>query len=207
MNQFFEIHAENPQPRLLKQAVELLRQGAVIAYPTDSSYALACLIGEKSAMERIQSIRCTQSEHFFTLICRDLSDLGSYAKVSNPQYRLLKALTPGAFTFILTATKEVPRRLQDAKRSTIGLRIPKHTLAQALLAELGEPMLTTTLKLPQDSLPLNDAREIQQRIGKRIELIIDGGACPLASTTVLDLTRDTPVLIRQGGGDASSVLI
>ena len=206
MSQFFQIHPVNPQSRLIRQAVDILRDGGVIAYPTDSSYALGCQIGDKYAMERIQTLRRTDKEHNFTLVCKDLSEIANYAKVDNSQFRLLKAVTPGPFTFILKATHEVPRRLQNPKRKTIGIRVPDHAIVQALLAELGEPIMSSTLMLPDDPWPLNDPEEIGDRLGKQLDLIIDGGPCPFEPTTVVDWVDDTPQVLRQGRGDLSDVV-
>lgn len=201
MSQYFYIHPDNPQARLIKQAVAMIRDGAVIAYPTDSAYALGCHIGDKPAMERIVRLRELDERHNFTLLCRDLSDIATYAKVDNATYRLLKAHTPGAYTFILTATSEVPRRLLHPKRKTIGIRVPDHAICQALLAELQEPLLTSTLQMPGDDYPLNDPEEVKDRLGARLDLIVDGGFGTLEPTTVVDLTGDSPVVLRQGRGD------
>lgn len=201
MTQYLYIHPENPQARLIRQAVMLIRDGAVIAYPTDSAYALGCHLGDKPALERITRIRELNDKHSFTLLCRDLSDIATYAKVDNATYRLLKAHTPGAYTFILNASSEVPRRILHPKRKTIGIRIPDHIICQALLAELDEPLLTTTLQLPGDTEPLNDPEIIRDRLGSRLELIIDGGYGTLEATTVVDLTGDAPVILREGLGD------
>lgn len=203
MAQFFTIHADNPQPRLIRQAATLLREGAVIAYPTDSCYALGCHLGDKNAVARIRKIRGLDEDHYMTLMCRDLSELGRYARVSNVQFRLLKNNTPGSYTFILDATKEVPKRLQHSKRNTVGIRIPDHAVAQALLQELGEPMLSSTLILPDAVLPLNDANEIRDQLDHVVDLVLDGGAVGLEPTTVIDLTSDTPVLVRRGKGDVT----
>lgn len=201
MAQFFTIHPENPQSRLIRQAVAILRQGGVIVYPTDSCYALGCHIGDKDAMTRIREIRGLDERHRFSLVCRDLAEIARYAKVDNRQYRLLKANTPGRYTFILGATREVPRRLQHPKRSTVGLRVPDHPVVAALLAELDEPMLSSSLVLPGDELPLTDPDAIRERLERRVDLILDGGACGVESTTVIDLTEDAPVLVRAGKGD------
>ena len=206
MSQFFQIHPDNPQSRLIRQAAQILREGGVIAYPTDSSYALGCHLGDKTAMERIQAIRRADKNHNFTLVCRDLSDIGTYARVDNSQFRLLKAVTPGPFTFILRATHEVPRRLQNPKRKTIGIRIPDNPIVHALLDELGEPIMSSTLLLPGHLWPLNDPEEIREQLEHQLDLVIDGGHCPQEPTTVLDLSDTTPVLLRQGGGDASPYL-
>ncbi len=205
MSQFFQIHAETPQPRLIRQAVDLLRGGAVIVYPTDSGYALGCLIGDKDALERIRQIRRLDDRHNFTLVCSDLSEIATYAKVDNSTYRLLKLLTPGAYTFILDATREVPRRLQHPKRKTIGIRVPDNAIAQALLAELGEPLMSTTLILPGDDLPQNDPYEFRNALERQVDLIIDGGYGDLEPTTVIDLVDGVPVVVRQGKGDASRI--
>jgi tRNA threonylcarbamoyl adenosine modification protein (Sua5/YciO/YrdC/YwlC family) len=198
--QFFSIHPDNPQLRLIRQAAEIVRAGGVIVYPTDSCYALGCHLGDKDAMTRIRAIRQVDERHHFTLVCRDLAEISHYAKVNNSQYRLLKASTPGSYTFIFEATREVPRRLQHPKRNTIGLRIPDHPVVQALLAELNEPLLSSTLMLPGDEFPLNDAEEIRDRLEHQVELVLDGGPCGLEMTTVIDLTGDVPELIRQGRG-------
>ena len=200
MSQFFYIHPDNPQPRLINQAVEIVRKGGVIVYPTDSGYALGCRLGDREAMERILQIRQIELSHHLTLVCHDLSELGQYAQVDNRQYRLLKQLTPGAYTFILVATKEVPRRTLHPKRATIGLRVPDHPVVQALLRELGEPILSCTLMLPDEDVPLSDADDIAEKIGKRVDLIIDSGHCEPESTTVLDLTSDEIVVVREGKG-------
>ena len=200
MAQFFSIHPDNPQLRLIRQAAEIVRAGGVIVYPTDSCYALGCHLGDKDAMTRIRAIRQVDERHHFTLVCRDLAEISHYAKVNNSQYRLLKASTPGSYTFIFEATREVPRRLQHPKRNTIGLRIPDHPVVQALLAELNEPLLSSTLMLPGDEFPLNDAEEIRDRLERQVELVLDGGPCGLEMTTVIDLTGDVPELTRQGRG-------
>lgn len=202
MSQYFYIHPENPQARLIKQAVMFIRDGGVMAYPTDSAYALGCHIGDKAAMERLVRLRELDDKHNFTLLCRDLSDIATYAKVDNATYRLLKAHTPGAYTFILTATSEVPKRLQP-KRKTIGIRVPDHAICQALLAELGEPLLTTTLQLPGATEPLNDPEQIRDVLGSRLDVIIDGGFGTLEPTTVIDLSNGEPVILREGRGDPS----
>lgn len=203
MSQFFSLHPTHPESRLIKRAVEIVRGGGVIAYPTDSCYALGCHIGDKTAMERIRKIRDVDERHHFTLVCRDLSEIGTFAKVNNAQYRLLKAHTPGSYTFILQATRELPRRLAHSKRATIGVRVPEHPATQALLAELNEPMLSSTLMLPGDDEPLNDAEEIRKRLNHQLDLILDGGACGVEPTTVIDLSEDQPILVRRGKGDAS----
>ena len=206
MSRFLQIHPTNPQPRLIAQAVEYLREGAVIVYPTDSSYALGCQLGDKAAAERIRHIRQTDRHHNFTLVCRDLSEIATYAKVDNQRFRLLKAATPGPFTFILQATHEVPRRLQHPRRKTIGIRVPDNAIVRALLAELGEPIMSCTLILPGDEWPLSDPGDIEERLSNQVDLIIDGGPGQHEPTTVLDLTGEAPQLIREGLGDASPFL-
>jgi tRNA threonylcarbamoyl adenosine modification protein (Sua5/YciO/YrdC/YwlC family) len=201
MAQYFVINAENPQPRLIKHAVEILQIGGVIAYPTDSSYALGCMLGFKDAQDKIRQIRSLDESHLFTLVCRNLSDLATYAQVGNSQFRLLKANTPGAYTFILRATKEVPRRLQHAKRSAVGIRVPNHAVVQALLDVLGEPILSMTLQLPDKNEPLNEPWEIRDRLEHSVDLVIDSAIHHAGLTTVIDLTESTPKLIRQGEGD------
>ena len=203
MAQYFQIHPVNPQSRLIKRAVEIVRAGGVIAYPTDSSYALGCHIGDKQAMERLRRIRRVDAGHNFTLVCRDLSEVAQYARVGNADYRLLKANTPGAYTFILPATREVPRRLQHPKRKTIGLRVPDHVIAQSLLVELSEPLMSSTLILPGDELPLSDPEEIRDRLEHDLDLVIDGGFCGLDPTTVIELQGGVATLLRQGKGDIS----
>lgn len=201
MSQDFYIHPDNPQDRLIKQAVMFIRDGAVLAYPTDSAYALGCHLGDKAALERIVRLRELGDRHNFTLLCRDLSDIATYARVDNATYRLLKTYTPGAYTFILHASSEVPRRILHPKRKTIGIRVPDHAICQALLAELNEPLLTTTLQMPGETEPLNDPEAIRERLGSRLDLIIDGGYGALEPTTVVDLTGDAPVIVREGRGD------
>ena len=203
MSQYFVIHAENPQPRLIKHAVEILRAGGVIAYPTDSSYALGCMMGFKDAQDKIRQIRGVDDSHLFTLVCSDLSELSTYAQVDNAQFRLLKANTPGAYTYVLKATKEVPRRLQHPKRSAVGIRVPNHTVLQALLQALAEPLLSMTLHLANDDAPLNDAEDIRERLENQIDLVIDSAISLAGLTTVIDLTSSAPILIRQGVGDPS----
>jgi tRNA threonylcarbamoyl adenosine modification protein (Sua5/YciO/YrdC/YwlC family) len=206
MSQFFQIHPDNPQARLIRQAVAILREGGIIAYPTDSSYALGWRIDDKAAMERVEQLRQTDRNHNFTVVCRDLSDIGAYARIDNRQFRLLKAATPGPFTFILRATGELPRRLQNPKRKTVGIRVPDNAIVRALLDELCEPLMSSTLILPDDELPLNDPDTIRERLEQRVELVIDGGPCPLEPTTVLDLTDEVPVVLRQGRGDPTPYL-
>ena len=205
VSQFFQIHPDNPQPRLVRRAVEIIRDGGVIAYPTDSCYALGCHIGDKGAMERIRRIRHVDAGHNFTLVCRDLSEIATYAKVDNSAYRLLKSLTPGPYTFILKATHEVPRRLQHPRRKTIGIRVPDHGIAQALLQDLGQPLMSTTLMLPGDELPVTDPERIRDRLEHQVDLIIDGGNCGLEPTTVLDLVGEVPVVKRHGKGDTAAL--
>jgi len=201
MAQFFQIHPANPQPRLIRQAAAILRSGGVIAYPTDSSYALGCRIGDAAAARRIRQIRGVDEGHYFTLVLRDLSEIGHFAKLDNWQFRIVRNGTPGTYTFLLPATREVPRRLQHPKRSTVGVRVPDHAVVQALLAELGEPILSSTLILPGSSEPLNDAEQIRDALGRVLDLVIDAGACPAAPTTVIDLAAEPPVIVRLGGGD------
>ncbi|WLQ14858.1 L-threonylcarbamoyladenylate synthase [Hahella aquimaris] len=203
MSQFFQIHQDNPQARLVRQAVEIIHSGGVIVYPTDSGYALGCAIGDKSAADRIKGIRRLDDKHNFTLVCRDLSDISTYAKVDNSTYRLLKNHTPGAYTFILTATSEVPRRLLHPKRRQIGIRVPDNRIAQALLEELGEPLMSSTLIMPGEDMPMTDPYEIRQMLEHAVDLIIDGGFCGMEPTSVVDLTDDTPVILREGAGDIS----
>ena len=203
MAQFFIIHSDNPQVRLIKQAAAMVREGAVIAYPTDSCYALGCQLGNKDAVARIRRIRGLDENHYMTLMCRDLSELAHYARVDNVQFRLLKNNTPGSYTFILDATKEVPKRLQHPKRNTVGIRIPDHPVALALLQELGEPLLSSTLILPDEEHPLNDAEEIRACLDRELDLVMSGGAVGLEPTTVIDLTGASPVLVRRGKGDVT----
>jgi tRNA threonylcarbamoyl adenosine modification protein (Sua5/YciO/YrdC/YwlC family) len=205
VSQFFAIHPENPQARLIRRAAEIIRGGGLIVYPTDSCYALGCQIGNKAAMERIRTIRGIDARHHLTLVCRDLSELATYARVDNRQFRLLKAATPGSYVFILEATRELPKRLQHPKRRTIGLRIPDHPVVMALLAELGEPMLSSTLLLPGDELPHTDAMEIRERIEHQVDLILDGGSCGIEPTTVVDLSGPVPLVTRKGKGGLASL--
>ncbi len=197
------VHPQNPQPRLIKQAADMLREGAVIAYPTDSSYALGCQVGNKDALQRMRQIRGLGENHNFTLVCRDLSEISHYAHVNNVQFRLLKSNTPGSYTFILEATREVPKRLQHPKRNTIGIRIPDHPVALALLEDLGEPLLSTTLILPGDEHPLSDPEEIQERLDRQIDAVLESGGVGLEPTTVIDLTGDAPVVVRRGKGSVA----
>jgi tRNA threonylcarbamoyl adenosine modification protein (Sua5/YciO/YrdC/YwlC family) len=203
MSQYFTLHPVDPQPRLIRQAAEIVRSGGVIVYPTDSCYALGCQIGDKAAMERLRVIRQVDEKHHFSLVCRDLSEVATYAKVDNRQYRLLKAATPGCYAFILEATREVPKRLQHPSRRTIGVRIPDHPVVRALLAELGEPLLTSTLTLPGDDVPLNDPEEFRERIERQVDLILDAGSCGVEPTTIVNLTGPEPVITRVGRGDTA----
>lgn len=203
-SRFIEIHPKDPQPRLIRQTVEILRDGGIIVYPTDSCYALGCHIGDKAAMERIARIRETDKHHQFTLVCRDLSEIAKYARVNNQQYRTLRAFTPGPYTFILQATKETPKRLQNPRRRTIGIRVPDHRVTQKILEELNEPLMSSTLLLPGDEFPMTDAREIQERLLHDIEAVIDGGNCGLEPTSVIDLEGPAPVIARRGKGDVSA---
>ncbi len=197
-----QLHPEDPQQRLIRRAVEIVRNGGLMVYPTDSCYALGCHIGDKSAMERVRRIRQVDENHHFTLVCRDLSELGQYAIVDNIQYRALKASTPGSYTFILRASREVPKRLLNPKRNTIGVRVPDHNVVRALLEEMGEPILSSTLMLPGDELPLNDMDEIRTRLQHDVEVVLDGGSCGVEMTTVVDLTGDLPIVVRRGKGSA-----
>jgi len=200
MSQFFQIHPVNPQARLISQAVAIMRNGGVVVYPTDSCYALGCPIGDKTAMTRIRRIRKMDDDHNFTLVCRDLSEISLYAKVDNTAFRLMKNLTPGAYTFILDATREVPRRLQHPKRKTIGLRVPDHPIALALLEQLGEPIMSTTLIMPNKKEPETDAQDIRDLLEKHVDLIIDGGHCGFEATTVVDMMGEVPCVMRKGKG-------
>lgn len=203
MAQYFVIHPENPQARLVHQAVTILNNGGVIAYPTDSTYALGCMLGNTEAQRRIREIRAVDESHHFTLVCRNLAEIGTYAQLDNSQFRLLKANTPGQYTFVLKATREVPRRLQHPKRSTIGIRVPQHAVTQAILDELNQPLLSMTLLMPGDEEAMNEAWEIRDRLEHHVELVIDAGACIAEPTTVIDLTGSEPELIRLGAGDPS----
>jgi tRNA threonylcarbamoyl adenosine modification protein (Sua5/YciO/YrdC/YwlC family) len=203
MAQFFQIHPDNPQLRLIKQAVAIIRDGGVVIYPTDSSYALGCHIGDKGAMERIRRIRKVDEDHNFTLVCRDLTEISNYAKIDNQAYRLLKTLTPGPYTFIHNATKLVPRRLMHPKRRTIGIRVPDNAIVSALLEELGEPIMSTTMIMPGDEMPLTDPYEMRDLLDHHVDLIIDGGYCGFEPTTVVVMTGDVPEVVRTGKGDAS----
>lgn len=203
MAQFFQIHPENPQIRLIRQAVDIINQGGVIVYPTDTSYALGCHIGDKSALERMRRIRQVDEKHDFTLACRDLAEIATYAKIDNNQYRILKNFTPGAYTFINKATKLVPKRLLHDKKKTIGIRIPDNRIALDLLETLGEPMLTSTLLLPGDEYPLTDPYDMKDFIGNQVDLIIDGGYCGMDETSLIDMEEGLPVVWRVGKGDVS----
>jgi tRNA threonylcarbamoyl adenosine modification protein (Sua5/YciO/YrdC/YwlC family) len=203
MSQFFQIHPDNPQSRLINQAVDILKGGGVIVYPTDSGYAIGCQLGNKKALDTIRRVRKLDSSHNFTLVCRDLSELGSYAKVDNTAYRLLNNHTPGPYTFILKATSEVPKRLMHPKRRTIGLRVPENNIALQLLAGLNEPMMSVTMILPGDDLPMTDPYDIRQTLEHELDLVIDGGYCGMEPTSVIDLVDDMPVIIRRGQGDVS----
>ncbi len=203
MSQLFEIHPENPQPRLIGQAAGILRDGGVVVYPTDSCYAVGCLLDNKNGVERIYRLRNLAKGHHMSMMCSDLSSIAVYAKVDNRDYRLLKSMTPGPYTFILKSTNEVPRRFLHPKRKTIGVRVPDNNIAQALLAELNEPMMSTTLLLPGDTFPLNDAQEIQERVKSAVDLVIDGGACGLEETSVISLEEPEVLVIREGKGDTS----
>ncbi|HEY2929017.1 L-threonylcarbamoyladenylate synthase [Piscinibacter sp.] len=205
MSQYFEVHPDNPQPRLLKQAAQILHGGGIAAVPTDSSYALVCHLDDKAAAENLRRIRGVDDKHHLTLLCRDLSELASYARVDNKQYRLLKIGTPGPFTFILEATKEVPRRVSHPSRRTIGLRVPDHRVTQDLLAVFGQPLLATTLIAPGQTDPMNEPQQIRDRFQKLIQAVVDAGACPMQPTTVIDLTGDEPVLVRVGRGDPAQL--
>jgi tRNA threonylcarbamoyl adenosine modification protein (Sua5/YciO/YrdC/YwlC family) len=205
MTHRFDIHPHNPQRRLLQQAAEAVRRGGLLVYPTDSCYALGCQLNDKLAQARMRAIRDLGPAHHFTLVCRDLSEIARYARVDNRQYRLLKALTPGSYTLILHATREVPRRLQNPKRNTIGLRVPDHPVVRGLLDELGEPLLSSTLILPGDELPLNDGEEIMKRLSGQVDVILDTGSCGLDMTTVIDLTQDSPRVVRVGRGSLEAL--
>lgn len=205
MAHWFDIHPINPQARLLAQAAVHLRQGAVIAYPTDSCYALGCHLDDKLASERLRRIRRFDKDHQFTLVCRDLSEIATYAKVENWQFRLLRQLTPGPYTFILPATKELPRRVAHEKRKTIGIRIPDSAVVQSLLATLGEPLISCTLQFPDEDLPVNDPKEYEERLQREVDVVIDAGNCGLEPTTIIDLSGDAPVVLRQGKGSIAGL--
>jgi tRNA threonylcarbamoyl adenosine modification protein (Sua5/YciO/YrdC/YwlC family) len=203
MSQWFDIHPDNPQLRLLRQAAQILHDGGLAAVPTDSSYALVCHLDDKDAVEKLRRVRGVDDKHHLTLLCRDLSELATYARVDNRQYRLLKQATPGPFTFILDATKEVPRRVSHPSRRTIGLRVPDHRVLQRLLEEFGEPLIATTLIPPGETQPLNDTADIRARFEKQLQAIVCAGACPREPTTVVDLTGEEPAVLREGRGDAA----
>lgn len=204
MSQYFKVHPVNPQLRLLNRAAEVVRAGGVVVYPTDSSYAFGWNMGDKAALDRVRRLRGIERDHDFTLACRDLSDIATYARVENWAYRLLKALTPGPYTFVLRATQKLPKRLQDPKRRSIGIRVPNHTIAQGLLTALGEPLMSSTLLLPSDPFPLTDAEEIRDRVERQVDVIIDGGSCGMDPTSVLDLSSGKVVVVRKGKGDVSA---
>ena len=206
MSQFFQIHPENPQARLINHAVDIVRGGGVIVYPTDSAYALGCHIGDKTALDRIRRIRRLDKDHNFTLVCRDLSELAAYARVDNTAYRRLRNNSPGPYTFILEATSEVPRRLKHPKRKTIGLRVPDNVIARDLLGALGEPIMSVTLIMPGDEYPLIDPYDIRETLEHEVDLVIDGGFCGMEPTTVIDLSGEAPQLVREGKGDAAPFL-
>jgi len=203
--QYFAIHPTNPQPRLVRRAAQIVAQGGLIAYPTDSCYALGCHLGDVHALARLRRVRALDERHHLTLVCSDLAQVASFVLVNNSQYRSIKAATPGSFTFILRARRELPRRLLHARRKTIGVRIPSHPVARALVAELGEPMLSATLQLPQDSVPLFDPQEIRARLEHQLDLVVDAGACGVEPTTVIDLTGDEPLVLRRGRGDPAVI--
>lgn len=204
MTQLFRVHPVNPQRRLLQQAARVVLDGGVIVYPTDSCYAFGWHMGDKQALEKVRRLRRTERDHDFTLVCRDLSEISTYARIDNWAYRMLRSLTPGPYTFILQATHEVPKRLQDPKRRSIGIRVPDHRIAQALLDELGEPLMSSTLLLPGDSVPLSDPEDIAERMKGQVDVVIDGGACGVEPTSVLDLSHDDVRVIREGKGDVSA---
>jgi len=205
MAQYFNIHPDNPQQRLIKQAADIVRRGGVIAYPTDSSYALACHLGDKQAIDRIRQIRRIDDKHNFTLVCRDLTDISMYAQVNNDTYRLLKSLTPGAFTFVLKATKEVPRRLQHPKRKTVGIRVPDNLVTQKILEELGEPMLSSTLILPGETEAIADPYDINDQLDRVLDLVVDAGVIPYEPTTMIVWDNDFPEVVREGKGEADFI--
>jgi tRNA threonylcarbamoyl adenosine modification protein (Sua5/YciO/YrdC/YwlC family) len=205
MSQYFELHRQNPQPRLIRRAAEIVRAGGLIAYPTDSCYALGCHIGDAAALERLRRIRGANRHHYFSLVCRDLHEIGRYARVDTWQFRLLKASTPGPFTFLLPATRETPRRLQHPKRRTVGIRVPDHIVPQMLLQELNEPLMSSTLLLPGDELPLTDGAQIRARLEHQLDLILDGGPCGVTPTTVIDLASSPAVVVRVGLGRLAGV--
>jgi len=203
VSQFYQIHPDNPQARLIRNAADIIRKGGVVVYPTDSAYALGCHIGDKNALDRIRRIRKLDDRHNFTLVCRDLSEIATYAKVDNTVYRLLRQATPGPYTFILKATSEVPKRLMHAKRKTVGLRVPDNRIAAALLEDLGEPLMSVSLIMPGDELPLMDPYDIRETLEQEVDLVIDGGYCGLEPSTVVDLVDETPLVLRAGKGDTT----
>lgn len=207
MSLYFKVHPVNPQRRFLERTADSLREGAVIVYPTDSTYALGCRLADKAALDRIRALRRIDANHEFSLVCRDLSQIANYARVDNSAYRLIRALTPGPFTFVLEATHEAPRRLQDPKKRSVGIRVPSNKIVDALLDILGEPLISSTLQLPGDDLPLTDPEEFRPRIEKHVDVILDAGVCGVDPTTVLDLSQGTVKLLRQGKGDASAFLV
>jgi tRNA threonylcarbamoyl adenosine modification protein (Sua5/YciO/YrdC/YwlC family) len=204
VSQYFKIHPVNPQLRLLNRAADIIREGGIVVYPTDSSYAFGWHLGDKSALERVRRLRGIERDHDFTLACRDLSDISTYARVENSAYRLLKSLTPGPYTFVLKATHELPKRLQDPKKRSIGIRVPDNEIAQTLIGALGEPLMSSTLLLPGDSFPLTDPEEIRDRLARQVDVVIDGGHCGVEPTSVLDLSGDEIVVVRRGKGDVSA---
>lgn len=204
MGQYFKVHPVNPQLRLMSRAAEIVRAGGVVVYPTDSSYAFGWSLGDKAALDRVRQLRGIDRDHDFTLACRDLSDIATYARVENWAYRLLKALTPGPYTFVLRATQQLPKRLQDPKRRSIGIRVPDHTIAQALLEALGAPLMSSTLLLPNDPYPLTDPEDIRDRLERRVDVIIDGGSCGIEPTSVLDLSGGSVAVVRKGKGDVAA---
>lgn len=201
MSQFLEIHPSDPQPRLVARVVDIIGSGGVVVYPTDSCYALGCLVGNKTGVEQVRRIRETGKDHHFTLVCKDLSEISSYARVDNSQYRMLRALTPGPYTFILVATREVPKRLQHPRRKTIGIRVPNHPVPQAILAGLGQPLMSTTLIMPGEDLPMTDPEEIFDLVGNRVDAVVGSGSCGIEPTTVIDLASGEPAVVRAGLGD------
>ena len=206
MSQFFRIHPDNPQGRLLEGTVRIIRSGGLIVYPTDSCYALGAGLGDRRAAERIRRLRGAGKGHHFTLVCRDLSEISAYARLDKWAYRMLRSLTPGPYTFVLRATREVPRRLQNPKRHSIGIRVPDHPIAQGILAALGEPVMSSTLLLPGDDIPLTDAQEIRDRLERQVDLIVDGGSCGIEPSTVLDLSEDDVRILREGKGSVAGLL-
>ncbi len=204
MSQYFKVHPVNPQLRLLNRAADIIREGGIVVYPTDSSYALGWHLGDKNALERVRRLRGIERDHDFTLACRDLSDISIYARVENSAYRLLKSLTPGPYTFVLKATHELPKRLQDPKKRSIGIRVPDNEIAQMLIGALGEPLMSSTLLLPGDALPMTEPEEIRDRLARQVDLVIDGGHCGVEPTSVLDLSGDEVTVVRRGKGDVSA---